>query len=130
MKLTGTIHVPLPPDDALALFTPEGEREWVPGWDPRHHSETVFATDHGGADTRWVITDQEPGRMRYARVTPGVHAGTVEVRCRPYGGDTRADVTYDLTELRPHALDHFAAGFGAMLAEWERMIAETCTTSR
>ena len=111
MKLTGTIHVPLPPDRALELFTPEGEREWVPGWDPHHHSPTVFATDHGGSDTLWVITDQEPRRMRYARVTPGVHAGTVEVRCRPEADDsrTRADVTYDLTELSPKALDHFTA---------------------
>jgi hypothetical protein len=130
MELTGTIHVPLPPDEAITLFTPEGERAWVPGWDPHHHGPTVFATDHGGADTLWVITDQEPGRMRYARVTPGVHAGTVEVRCRPDGDDTRADVTYDLTALSPDALDPFAAGFDGMLAEWERMIAEACATSR
>ena len=70
--------------------------------------------------------------MRYARVTSGVHAGTVEVRCHPDGDDTRtrADVTYELTELSPDALDHFAAGFASMLAEWERMIAETCATSR
>jgi hypothetical protein len=130
MKLIGTIHVPLPPDKALELFTPEGERDWVPGWEPRHHSHTVFATGHGGSDTLWVITDHEPRRMRYARVTPGVHAGTVEVRCHPDGEDTRADVTYDLTALSPNALDPFVAGFDAMLAEWERMIAETCATSR
>src|SRR5690242_13132849 len=42
MKYTGTIHVPLPPTEALELFTPEGERDWVPGWDPHHHSPTVF----------------------------------------------------------------------------------------
>jgi hypothetical protein len=68
--------------------------------------------------------------MRYARVTPGVHAGTVEVRCHPDGDETRADVTYDLTALSPDALEPFAAGFDAMLAEWERMIAEACTSSR
>ena len=129
MKLSGTIHVPRPPDEATALFTPEGERTWVPGWDPHHHSPTVFATGHGGTDTLWVITDHARRRVRYARVTPGVHAGTVEVRCHPDGGNTQAEVTYNLTALAPNALDHFAAGFDAMLEEWEHRIAEACATS-
>ena len=68
--------------------------------------------------------------MRYARVTPGVLAGTVDVRCHPDDGDTRAEVTYDLAPLTPDALDRFAAGFDGMLAEWERLIADACTTSR
>ena len=130
MKLTGDVHVPLPPDDAIALFTPEGERAWVPGWDPHHHGATVFATGHAGADTIWVTTDREPRRMRYARVTPGVHAGTVEVRCHPDGDHTRAEVTYHLSSLSPDPLDDFAAGFDGMLAEWERLIADACTSSR
>jgi hypothetical protein len=112
----------------VRIFTPEGERTWVPGWDPHHHGEAVFATAHGGADTLWVITDREPLRMRYARVTPGVHAGTVEVRCLADGVDTRAQVTYDLEPLTPDALDRFAAGFDGMLAEWERLIADACTS--
>jgi hypothetical protein len=122
--LTGTIEVPLPPDEALALFTPAGERSWVPGWDPQFAAEedtspgTTFTT-HGGR-THWVIADRTPAGMRYARITPGVHAGTVEVRCEPAGGATRAHVTYDLTG---RDVDEFAAGFPAMLAEWERLIA-------
>jgi hypothetical protein len=63
--------------------------------------------------------------MRYARVTPGIHAGTVEVRCEPAGSDTRAQVTYDLTALGDSTtLDRFADGFDAMLAEWERTISD------
>jgi hypothetical protein len=126
MKYTGTIRVPLPPDRALALFTPEGERAWAPGWDPRHHSDTVFTTDHGGTQTVWLSLEADARAVRYARVTPGAHAGTVEVRC---DADGTARVTYDLTPLAPHALDHFAARFDAMLAAWERMIAEACATS-
>ena len=30
----GEVRVALPPDAAIELFTPEGERGWVPGWDP------------------------------------------------------------------------------------------------
>jgi hypothetical protein len=96
----------------------------VPGWDPQFAAEedtspgTTFTT-HGGR-THWVIADRTPAGMRYARITPGVHAGTVEVRCEPAGGATRAHVTYDLTG---RDVDEFAAGFPAMLAEWERLIA-------
>jgi hypothetical protein len=128
ISCSGTIHVSLPPDRAVALFTPAGEREWVPDWDPAFPAGdedpspgTTFLTHEA---TVWVVADRTPSSMRYARVTPGVHAGTVEVRCEPAGSETRAHVTYDLTALGdPAALDRFAAGYDAMLAEWERMIA-------
>ena len=125
--LSGTVSVPLPPDEALPLFTPAGEREWVPGWDPHFPAGedaspgTTFVT-HG--ETFWVVADRTPDSMRYARITPGVHAGTVQVRCEPAGQATRAHVTYDLTALGdPATLDRFAADFPAMLEEWERLIA-------
>jgi hypothetical protein len=130
MNLTGTITVPLPPDRAIALFTPEGERGWAPGWDPHHHSDSVFTTAHGGVDTTWVVLDAGPRAVRYARVSRD-RAGTVEVRCHADGADqTRAEVTYELAGLVPAALDDFAAGYEDMLAEWERLIADACTTSR
>jgi hypothetical protein len=127
MKLQGHLHVPVAPDDAITLFTAEGERAWVPGWDPHQYDDAVFTTHDDR--TFWVTVDQEPRRMRYARVTPGVHAGTVEVRCEPEGDHTRAHVTYDLTPLRPDALAGFADGYQSMLAEWERLI-NGCMTSR
>ena len=130
MKRQGTLHVPLPPEEAIQLFTAEGERAWVPGWDPTHVSDTVFTTDHHGHSI-WVITDETATTRRYARVTPGVQAGTVEVRCEADGEHTRAHVTYDLAALGPDAdLDAFAAGYDEMLAEWERLIADACAVSR
>jgi hypothetical protein len=128
MKHTGTITVPLPPRKAITLFTPEGERAWAPHWDPHHHSDTVFTTH----ETVWLVLPAPPGTVRYARVTPNRHAGTVEVRCDADADAdaTRATVTYDLTPLTPNGLDDFAAGYDAMLAEWERAIADACTASR
>ncbi len=116
----GSLHVALPPTQAAALFTPEGERAWAHGWAPEYPvgDGPVFTT-HDGA-TVWV----ELGDLRYARVTPGVQAGTVAVRLAPEGDGSRAEVTYDLTALSDDAdLAAFAAGFDAMMAEWERAIA-------
>jgi hypothetical protein len=126
-RLTGSVDVPLRPDEALTLFTPAGEREWVPGWDPAFPADeelspgTTFNTHER---TVWVIADRTAHSLRYARVTPGVCAGTVEVRCEPAGSRTRAHVTYDLTALAdPAALDRFAHRYPAMLAHWQRLIA-------
>src|SRR3989337_699784 len=71
---SGTLEVLLPSDQALPLFTPAGEREWVPGWDPQFPSGedsspgTTFTT-YGGR-TLWVIVGRTHASMRYARVMP------------------------------------------------------------
>ena len=118
---SGSVRVALPPERAHHYFTPEGERAWAPGWNPDYPGghQGVFTTHDG--TTIWL----DLGDLRYARVTPGVQAGTVAVDLAPdTGGGTRAAVTYDLTALGPEAdLEGFRAGFDAMLAAWEERIA-------
>ena len=120
MTHSHTLRVPLPVAEALHLFTPVGERTWAPGWDPVFPEGeqgdgaapgTVFLT---GAST-WVVVDREPRRVRYARVAPGVRAGTVEVRLRPDGPDTLAEVTYETTALDDEPFD-------PQIAHWEEAI--------
>jgi hypothetical protein len=120
MTHSHTLRVPLPVAQALHLFTPVGERAWAPGWDPVFPDGeqgdgaapgTVFLT---GAST-WVVVDREPDRVRYARVLPGVRAGTVEVRLRPDGAETLADVTYVTTALDGEPFD-------PDLGHWEHAI--------
>jgi hypothetical protein len=118
----GQVRVTLPPDEAIELFTPEGERVWAAGWDPSYPGDDdgVFVT---GATT-WVTVERGARSRRYARVTPGVQAGTVSVRCEPDGDDTIATVGYALTALGPEAdLAAFAAEYDEFLAGWEREIA-------
>ena len=132
----GSVRVSLPPERALALFTPRGERRWAHGWNPTFPEDdaddtapgTVFLTEAGhGGQAIWMVAERTPRSMRYARAVPGVWAGTVEVRCERAGAETVAHVTYDLTALdeaqRPRLAD-FAAGYDAFLGEWEREIAE------
>jgi hypothetical protein len=132
------ITVPLPPPDAMALFTPEGERSWVgkDGWNPHYPAPSrtagasaVFTTQHGGHQTIWVIVDHESHRIRCARVTPHHLAGTVEVRAlsrSPAG--TAVRVTYDLTALTDAAtgeLAGFAAGYHAEIDTWASDITDS-----
>jgi hypothetical protein len=131
---TVTINVPLPADEAMPLFTARGERRWVEGWDPEfpagEPSEegegTVFVTTAHDRSTYWVVAASDADRVRYARTTPGLTAGTVEVRRR--GSDARStqiDVTYDLSALTAQGaaeLDVFAAGYEQDIGAWETAI--------
>jgi Polyketide cyclase / dehydrase and lipid transport len=135
VRLTGTLEVALPPVDAFGLFTPRGEQDWVDGWRPRFPVDpvddtapgTVFETDAHGERTVWVVVDREPGRrVSYARVTPGLRAGTVTVELEPTERGSLVTVTYDLTALDEPArtkLAHFADGYPAFLRSWQTAIA-------
>ena len=88
--MSGQFEVDLPAVDAIGLFTPEGERDWVPGWDPVYSTAdaseaagTVFTTDHGSVKTIWLIleVDRIQCKAAYALVTSGHHAGIVKVSC-------------------------------------------------
>jgi hypothetical protein len=132
--LATEINVGLPPEQAMELFTPEGERRWVDGWDP-HYPEpdrregpgAVFTTGHGAHQTTWIMVDHLPGSVRYARVMDGMTAGTVAVDVVGSGErSTQVRVTYDLTSLTPAGedwLEAFAADYEAAIGEWATEIA-------
>jgi hypothetical protein len=137
---TVTIRVPLPPDQAMQLFTARGERDWVDGWDPEfpagepseEDEGTVFVTTADGRSTFWVVAGRATRSVRYARTTPGFVAGTVDVRERRSDAHaTEVDVTYDLSALTPQGaaeLDDFAAGYEQEIGGWEVAI-ETALAS-
>ena len=68
--LTGRLQVALPPAEAFRLFTPRGEVDWAPGWQPQFPGPvgddaapgTVFETDAHGHRTVWVVTSSQRGR--------------------------------------------------------------------
>jgi hypothetical protein len=131
---TTEITVDLPPQQAMELFTAEGERRWVAGWDPQYPDAdrregpgAVFTTEHGGHQTTWIMVDHSPESVRYARVTHGMTAGTVAVEV--VGSDehsTRVRVIYDLTALGSAGeswLDAFDADYDTAIGGWSTEIA-------
>ena len=134
-----TIRLPIEPAEALSLFTPEGERDWVPGWDPEpvhapggslSREGAVFRTAHGGEETVWLVLRVDPseGVADYVRITPGSRLGTVHVRCREDGvGGSVVEITYRLTALSPAGAEVLEAitpaVFEADIGGWEEAIA-------
>ena len=131
---TAEITVGLPLEQAMALFTPEGERRWAEGWDP-HYPEpgrregpaTVFTTEHHGHQTTWIMVDQQPNSVRYARVTHDMTAGIIAVEALGSGDDTtQVRVTYDLTALTTAGeswLQSFESNYDTAIASWSTEIA-------
>ena len=77
--VSGQFELNVPAKKAIWFFTPEGEKAWVPGWnpvypgsEPSETSGTVFTTDVGGVDTIWLIQTIDRGgcTAAYSRVTP------------------------------------------------------------
>ena len=142
MVRTHHFELPMAPSEAFRFFTPEGERAWAKGWDPRYLHPTdgrptpgmVFTTGHGGEETLWTMTRLEPegGVVEYLRVTPGSRMGTVRVQCAERGEGTRVTVTYALTALTPagnetlRALD--APAYEAFIDSWGASIRSATTT--
>ncbi|GLX23309.1 MULTISPECIES: SRPBCC family protein [Streptomyces] len=133
--LSAALTVPLPPEAAFRLFTARGERDWVPGWDPVFPVETpddtepgtVWLTSSDEEDTTWLVAARDfPHSVSYARITPGVRAGTVTVDLSATEAGSVVRVTYDMTPLTPaaaEALDEFAAGFPSFIDSWAELIA-------
>ncbi len=134
---TGEFTLDLPLGHAFPLFSPEGERAWIPGWDPDYlHPDhpsnaagTLFRTTHNGEETLWLVLTYgyTEAIARYCRITPGSRIGTVQVHCREEGlGRTRATVSYSLTGLSTAGNAVLTAltteKYAAMLQDWRAMI--------
>jgi hypothetical protein len=130
--------LPLPAEQALALFTPIGETWWVDGWAPRFHHPVdghtcegmVFSTGENAEQTVWVMTRYAPaeGHCRYARTTPASRAGSVDVRVRPgaQAGSCEVRVGYDMTALSDAAAEtlqpYSGEAFVEMIEGWREAI--------
>ncbi|MGO9964028.1 MAG: SRPBCC family protein [Acidimicrobiales bacterium] len=142
VRLTGTVEIALPPEQAFMMFTPSGERIWADGWDPSFPSPaadetepgTVFQAEHGGRASLWIVARRERDKsIAYVTTTPGERCGLVTVICESSANGTQATVSYDLTALGPGAeagLGRFAANYPSFLGRWESSIAQATKTER
>ena len=128
VERAGVVAMALSAEEAFLLFSAEGERRWVAGWDPRYPHPAasgageglVFQTTHrDGRTATWVQTRHEPaaGAASFVYVVPGHHTAIVDVVVAPDGeGRSKASVRYRMTSLSSGG-DDFVRAFGETFAD-------------
>lgn len=137
ITLTGSLTVPAPVDRAFPLFSPLGEKDWVPGWAPELiHPEgaawekgLIFRTPDEEHDAVWVVTelDRAAHRVSYYRVEPFRLVATIRVECDAMSaGKTSVRVSYTFISLTPDGeafIDQLSQpGFEAKMKQWQKWI--------
>jgi len=134
-------ELPLSAERSFELFTPLGERLWVPGWNPQFLFPTSGALQPGGVFTTrgsgdtlgtiWIVNRVDRLRLRieYCRVTPESRVAVVEIHVGRVGPETsRVWVRYTFTALSEAGnayLDALSpAHFAAEIEAWRQMIHE------
>ena len=139
VKHTWEFQLDQPVDVLFPLFSAEGEKHWVPGWDYQNimgaselHEDYVFVTanhDHAAGDAVWLVKRYEPGNhfVQFYKVEPGDKVGIISVQCEAVSGTrTSVTVSYEYIGLSERG-NTFIAGFTeekyqGFIGEWQRLL--------
>ena len=134
---TASFELPCDADTAFPLFSPEGERDWVKGWDPRpvfperiaFARDTVFREGKAGEEAVWTILDADwkTHRTEYVRVAPGSHTARVVVKIESLAGErSKVVVGYTVTAFGKQGQNLLAAfseeSYLAKMRNWQEEI--------
>jgi len=124
-------------DQAFPFFSPEGERSWVPGWNPQpvfpttitFCRDTVFRQGEGDEEAIWTIVDvdSKTHRAEYVRVAPASHSAHIVVEVQPLTSEnSRVVVTYAITAFGKGSaplLQAFSeSAYAEKMRNWQRQI--------
>lgn len=144
-KFSADFQIPRPVDELFPLFSAEGEKLWVPGWDYKNimgstdlHEDYIFLTqnhDHASADAIWLVKRYQPEThlVQFYKVEPNEKVGIITVQCEAVDAEeTRVEVSYEYVGLSQTG-DDFIDGFSESeyreyIAEWERLLLEYFAT--
>ncbi|NKB22909.1 MAG: hypothetical protein GKR87_00625 [Kiritimatiellae bacterium] len=131
----------IPIEQAFHLFSPEGEKEWVLGWNYQNLMGTtelcedyIFTTkthDHTATKALWIVKHYDPGNyvIELYRVEPEEKIGVIRVTCSDSGQETTdVTVTYRCVALsttgeqfiNSFTKDHY----NDFITEWQSLLQE------
>lgn len=141
---TGSFELDCDADTAFPFFSPEGERAWVRGWNPRpvfpdqiaFDRDTVFCEGDGAQSAIWTIVDVDwqVHHAEYVRFAPASHGARINVKVDSTGlSHSQIVVSYVITafgEDQARLLETFSeAAYTARMREWKDRIT-ACLANR
>ena len=135
----GSFELDTSADKALLFFTPEGERAWVKGWDPKpvyppqagvaFKTNAVFRVDQDEERSLWTIVDADLQEhiAEYIYVVEGERLSRVRVEIQPLGEKhCRVRVRYVHTATSEKGLLFVASvteeTYAQKMRDWQRMV--------
>jgi hypothetical protein len=136
----GSFELDTSADRALLFFTPEGERTWVKGWDPKpvyppqegvvFKANSVFRVDEDGEEhSLWTIVeaDLQEHIAEYIYVVEGERLSRVRVQIEPLSEQRcRVRVHYVHTATSEKGLQFVATvteeSYAQKMRDWHRML--------
>lgn len=139
VKHSADFQLDQPADILFPLFSAEGEKLWVPGWDYQNvmgatelHEDYIFLTrdhDHAAKDAIWLVKRYEPdnGLVAFYKVEPEEKVGIITVTCTALSeAKTNVNVTYEYIALSQSGRD-FVNSFSSQdyenfIGEWQQLL--------
>jgi len=138
-KYTENFRISQPVEILFPLFSAEGEKHWVPGWDYKNimgatelHEDYIFITenhDHAASDAIWLVKKYDPGSyfVEFYKVEPEEKVGIITVKCDPISrSDTNVCVSYEyiaLSEKGQEFVANFTVGeYKKFIGEWKQLL--------
>jgi hypothetical protein len=139
VKHVAEFRIGQPIETVFPLFSAEGEKRWVPGWDYENilgsntlHEDYVFLTrnhDHASTDAIWLVKRYAPEThfVQFYKIEPEDKIGIIAVQCIPITDcQTQVEVSYEYIGLSKKG-DKFIEEFGpteykTFIAEWNRLL--------
>mgnify|MGYP001823656228 FL=1 len=136
---TKSFSLDFPISKLFPLFSPEGEKHWVPGWYYENVmgktelcEDYVFLTkthDHGETDAIWIVKvfDPESYFVQFYKIEPEYKVGVVTVQCTELSPTiTNVQVTYKYQALSTLG-EEFIAEFNErvyeeFIGEWQESL--------
>jgi hypothetical protein len=136
---TKAFEITQPVEKMFPLFTPEGEKLWVPDWDYKNIMGTtelcenyVFLTrthEHKNSDAIWIVKKYDPDLhyVQYYKIEPVDKIGVVTVECSKVGeARTRIEVTYKYVALSSAGEESLSAfsykAYEAYIYNWKKLL--------
>ena len=135
----GAFDLNMGADEALPFFTPEGERIWVDGWDPKpvyppqkdvaFQANAVFRLDGHGEHSIWTILEanSKDRIAEYVYVVEGERVSRVRVQIEPLTGNRcKVHVRYVHTAISEKGLRFIAtvteAAYVQKMRDWQQSV--------
>jgi hypothetical protein len=135
----GSFELDMNAGRALQLFTPEGERAWVKGWNPKpvypaeavvvFRANSVFRVDQDGEHSLWTIVEADLQKhiAEYIYVVEGERVSRVRVQIEALGEQRCLVRVYYVHTATSQKGRHFVATvteevYAQKMRDWHRMV--------